>query len=488
MEPNGPSIEEFNKIVEEKRNESIKFFEDRGTRAMPNGVRNLRLNPASPRATNIRNLRGNKSIIEVPHFISDEEVAHLTSEFLQAKDYWLRMLYKSSKASQVVHDGGHVLRNYNIVLSRMIWDRMLSTPGLYEKLIDDTPEGRYIPVGINPLIRVHDQKDAAYIMPHKDTDFGHTFSAIYSTRRAVLIYLTTNTTGALSFINRPNVPEGENAAPYLDTCYAGPDVFKVLPEAGKLVTLDTGLVHCVTRIEGERRIVIATELVYRRLPEAAVAGLGGGGGRSRKRKTRRRSMRGGKKGSLGVLVGRFQPLHNGHISTILSGLVSNDHFLVVIGNDPPGPKNPYSFEFRKDCIIGAVLEAAPHLLPKLLIANAPPAANGNNWSKWYNDFDSIIKTYADTYSADGKTNLYACGKDEKTAAYLNNIVKRGGESVVKVPIEAALCEAEILSSTQIREKVEAFLSTRSNNYEALLGDLRRYMPNYVALKVVASLN
>lgn len=51
---------------------------------------------------------------------------------------------------------------------------------------------------------------------------------------------------------------------------------------------------------------------------------------------------------LGLVIGRFQPLHNGHISLINKALEENDKVLVLIGsaNKLPDFKNPFSAEQR----------------------------------------------------------------------------------------------------------------------------------------------
>lgn len=55
---------------------------------------------------------------------------------------------------------------------------------------------------------------------------------------------------------------------------------------------------------------------------------------------------------VGMYVGRFQPIHNGHMSIIERGLEECDHLIIVIGSaqESGTKKNPFSFEFRKELI------------------------------------------------------------------------------------------------------------------------------------------
>jgi bifunctional NMN adenylyltransferase/nudix hydrolase len=53
-----------------------------------------------------------------------------------------------------------------------------------------------------------------------------------------------------------------------------------------------------------------------------------------------------------VFIGRFQPLHIGHVGIIEKALEMAQWLMIVIGsaNEPPSPKNPFSFQERKDMI------------------------------------------------------------------------------------------------------------------------------------------
>ena len=59
-----------------------------------------------------------------------------------------------------------------------------------------------------------------------------------------------------------------------------------------------------------------------------------------------------RKYDLAIFIGRFQPLHNGHIQNIEKALEVADHVLVILGsaNQPRTIKNPFTIEERRDLI------------------------------------------------------------------------------------------------------------------------------------------
>ena len=59
-----------------------------------------------------------------------------------------------------------------------------------------------------------------------------------------------------------------------------------------------------------------------------------------------------RKYDLAIFIGRFQPLHNGHVHNIEKGLEIADNVLVILGsaNQPRTPKNPFTVQERTDLI------------------------------------------------------------------------------------------------------------------------------------------
>jgi bifunctional NMN adenylyltransferase/nudix hydrolase len=63
-----------------------------------------------------------------------------------------------------------------------------------------------------------------------------------------------------------------------------------------------------------------------------------------------------KRYKLAVLIGRFEPFHNGHLANVKQALDLADEAIVLIGSSyqPRTPKNPFSFYERADMIRGSV--------------------------------------------------------------------------------------------------------------------------------------
>ena len=59
------------------------------------------------------------------------------------------------------------------------------------------------------------------------------------------------------------------------------------------------------------------------------------------------------KHKVGLLCGRFQPIHNGHIEVINNALENCAHLVIAVGSaqESGTERNPFSFELRKELII-----------------------------------------------------------------------------------------------------------------------------------------
>ena len=66
-----------------------------------------------------------------------------------------------------------------------------------------------------------------------------------------------------------------------------------------------------------------------------------------------------------VFIGRFNPLHDGHIEVITKALKMAEHVIVLVGsaNQPSTIKNPFSFDERKKMLLGSVESDALSVLP-----------------------------------------------------------------------------------------------------------------------------
>lgn len=62
--------------------------------------------------------------------------------------------------------------------------------------------------------------------------------------------------------------------------------------------------------------------------------------------------------NLAIVIGRFQPFHNGHMSVLIKAMSKADEVLVLVGsaNKAPNIKDPFTFKERKQMIINSILD------------------------------------------------------------------------------------------------------------------------------------
>lgn len=77
----------------------------------------------------------------------------------------------------------------------------------------------------------------------------------------------------------------------------------------------------------------------------------------------------------GLVVGRFQPLHGGHVQLIEEALRSCASVVVAVGSstEPPSARNPFTFEERQ-----AMLQA---VFPGLAVVGVPDVHDDARWAR-----------------------------------------------------------------------------------------------------------
>lgn len=70
-----------------------------------------------------------------------------------------------------------------------------------------------------------------------------------------------------------------------------------------------------------------------------------------------------------VFIGRFQPVHIGHLEVIQTALKSAQHVLVLVGssNQPRTSKNPWMFSEREDMIMESLAAINPALCSRVMV-------------------------------------------------------------------------------------------------------------------------
>ena len=91
----------------------------------------------------------------------------------------------------------------------------------------------------------------------------------------------------------------------------------------------------------------------------------------------------------GLLVGRFQPFHMGHIFSIREALKLCDKLWLCIGstNVKPSFKNPFSVQERREMMESSI---DPELLKRIRIYEVPDV---DDHKKWLKHLDSIVPAY-----------------------------------------------------------------------------------------------
>jgi len=132
----------------------------------------------------------------------------------------------------------------------------------------------------------------------------------------------------------------------------------------------------------------------------------------------------------GLLIGRFQPFHKGHLEAINFGLSKVKKLWIGIGssNKSYEKRNPFTADERKEMILSSL---DPKKLEQIKIFFVPDTGDHE---KWTYQVDSIVPKYDVVFSNDDFTiTLY----------------KKRGKNVIEVP----LLKRDMISGTNIREMI-----------------------------------
>ena len=98
----------------------------------------------------------------------------------------------------------------------------------------------------------------------------------------------------------------------------------------------------------------------------------------------------------GLLIGRFQPFHLGHLDAVLFGLSRTENLFIGIGssNKSNERRNPFSAEERKEMIISSI---EPSMMVRLKIFDIPDVGDHE---KWTFEIDKIVPKYDVVFTND----------------------------------------------------------------------------------------
>ena len=98
----------------------------------------------------------------------------------------------------------------------------------------------------------------------------------------------------------------------------------------------------------------------------------------------------------GLLIGRFQPFHLGHLDAVLFGLARVDNLFLGIGssNKSNEKKNPFSAGERREMILSSI---EPSIANRIKIFDIPDV---NDHEKWTLEIDQTVPKYDVVFSND----------------------------------------------------------------------------------------
>ena len=98
----------------------------------------------------------------------------------------------------------------------------------------------------------------------------------------------------------------------------------------------------------------------------------------------------------GLLIGRFQPFHLGHLDAVLFGLSRAENLFICIGssNKSNEMKNPFSAEERREMI---TLSIEPSITDRIKIFDIPDVGDHE---KWTFEIDKTVPKYDVVFTND----------------------------------------------------------------------------------------
>ena len=132
----------------------------------------------------------------------------------------------------------------------------------------------------------------------------------------------------------------------------------------------------------------------------------------------------------GLLIGRFQPFHLGHLHVLHYPLRSVDNLWIGIGssNKHNERRNPFSVDERREMIISSI---EPSIIDSIKIFNIPDV---DNHKKWAFHVDSIVPKYDLVFTNDEFTHI---------------LFEKHKSKVIPVPLK----EREKFSGTNVRQLI-----------------------------------
>ena len=128
----------------------------------------------------------------------------------------------------------------------------------------------------------------------------------------------------------------------------------------------------------------------------------------------------------GLLIGRFQPFHLGHLDAVLFGLSRAENLSIGIGssNKSNESRNPFSAKERREMIISSI---EPSMAERIKIFDIPDVGDHE---KWAFEIDKIVPKYDVVFTNDEFTKtLFEKRKISVISVVLKDREKFSGTNV-----------------------------------------------------------
>lgn len=134
----------------------------------------------------------------------------------------------------------------------------------------------------------------------------------------------------------------------------------------------------------------------------------------------------------GLLIGRFQPFHLGHLEAFHFALSKVENLWIGIGssNKPNQKQNPFSADERKEMILSSVSQSISDRIKIFFIPDL------ENHEKWIENIDTIVPKFDIIFSNDELTQF---------------LYSECNIQVISVPF----IQRDALSGTNIRDKIQS---------------------------------
>lgn len=152
----------------------------------------------------------------------------------------------------------------------------------------------------------------------------------------------------------------------------------------------------------------------------------------------------------GVILARFQPIHNGHLQLILKAVEENDQVLVIIGSiDKLNARNPIPWTIRKEMVEEAIADTflVQGHKEKIKVVELPDLSDESDNS---HDWGFYLYSFIVSQTKESNFTIYYSDGFEIITSWFPGFLLRNNVSLSLLARNA--CEDGI-SATEVRELI-----------------------------------